>query len=318
VIALARGCLRSILLMASLSFTSLSWLWAFAGSASAFTEPGLTGGYADFANCPANIVGLAPLGRCLHSYTTGGMVQIGHSSVQISIPGDTFDVGTAGEEESGIAACMLLGGTACAISPPHGILNGPAQPVPGGLLGVVGNVPLTGVSAKLEWATPLPVDTAFGRAGTCGANSPLAIYNNCVFTNGRAGTAATLSVKIHLMSPFLGSNCYIGSATSPIVIALTAGVTSPPPPAQPIHGKPYESVLFGTGANILPGVTLVNNSFAVPVASGCGTSKGSLINASINHKLGLPSLPGHNMIVINATGEEIAAANVLQHGWTGE
>lgn len=308
----AARCLVRMLLVASL--TGLSSMWAFTAGISAFTEPGITAGFADFANCPVNVAASAA-GICLHSYTTGGVVQIGHSSVPISVPGDTFDVGVAKSP----AVCALVGAGVpeCVVSPPHGILNGPAQPVPGGLLGVVGNVQLTGVMAKLEWAVAVPAGMAFGRTSGCGSSDSLAIYNECVFLNGKAGTAATLIAKIHLMSPFLGQNCFIGSAAKPIVIQLTTGITNPPPPAHPIHGKPFESLQI-VGAVQVPGVTLVNNSFSVPAATGCGTSNGSLVTASINHKLGLPSPPGQNMIVINATGEQRGAAEVLAHGWTGE
>ncbi len=302
--------------VSALLVTALCSIAALApGSASAFIEPGITAGFADFTNCPADLV--TPGGVCLHSYTTGGVVQIGNSSVPISVPGDTFDIGEAKETGNGPAICAPLAAPACAVSPPHGILNGPAQPVPGGLLGTVGNLRLTGVKAKVEWAAAVPASTPFGHTSGCSKPDPLATYNGCVFLNGKAGTAATLSVKVHLTSPFLGPNCFIGSATDPIVIALTSGVTSPPPPAQPIHGRPYESVQIGQAAQAT-GVKLVNNSFSVPVARGCGTSAGALVDEAINHKLGLPSPPGRNMIAINLIGEERASIGVLAAGWTGE
>jgi hypothetical protein len=283
---------------------------------SAFTEPGITGTTADFANCPKESV-IGEHGKCTHSYTTGGQVQIGHSTVPITVPGDTLDVGLT-EEEEVTPLCLPFGFTECVVSPPHGILNGPAQPVPGGLLGVIGNVQVTGVSAKLEWATSVTRDTPFGLLTPCGTN-PLPTFDLCKLLNARSGTAVTLSVKIHLMSPFLGSSCYIGSAANPIVIPLTAGVTSPPPPAKPIHGKAYELMLKQSGAIQLIGVTLVSNSFSVPVATGCGTSGGGLVDASIDHKLGLPSAAGQNMMVIDATGEELEVKEIVEAGgWTGE
>ncbi len=284
-----------------------------------FIEPGITGKSSDFANCPVNVITNGfefQGGHCLHSYTTGGVVQIGHSSVPISVPGDTFDAGQTQEEEAD-PICSTIHVSECAISPPHGILHGPAQPVPGGLLGTVGNVQITGVTAQLEWATPLPTDTVFGSASVCGTNL-LVTVDLCKLLHGRSGTAITLSVKIHLMSPFLGANCFIGSATHPIVIPLTTGITSPPPPAKPIHGKPSEFLLQRTGALQLIGTTLVSNSFSVPSATGCGTSVGSLVDASINHKLGLPSPAGQNLMVVNANGEEASGFEVLAAGWTGE
>jgi hypothetical protein len=300
-IAFAGGMVRVVLVLMGLAL-SLS------ASASAFTEPGFTGTWADFANCPASVIVLLSNNDCEHSYVTGGVVQIGHSSVPISVPGDTLDVGVT----------FPVGAVGSAVSAPHGILNGPAQPVPGGLLGTIGNIPLTGVVAKLEWASPVPANTVFGFVEGCGKD-PLVTFDFCKLINARSGTAVTMRVKIHVMSPFLGPTCYIGSAANPILIQLTTGVTNPPLPAQPIHGRsleflkapyPFLQQAFG--------FTLVSNSFAVPAATGCGTSGGNLVDASISHKLGLPSPPGLNMIAISAIAEQAPASQVLIHGWTGE
>lgn len=313
IVSAGRGIRRIFFAAGVLGLVALS---VFAAAAPAFTEPGITGTTADFANCPkASVIGIS--GKCVHSYTTGGVVQIGHSSVPISVPGDTFDAGLTEEEEVS-AICFPLGFTECVISPPHGIIHGPAQPVPGGLLGTIGNVQLTGVTAMVEWATPVATDTAFGLLTPCGTN-PLPTFDLCKLLNARTGTALTLSVKIHLMSPFLGANCYIGSAATPLVIPLTAGMTEPPPPAKPIHGKAYERIVKRSGAVQLLGTTLVSNSFSVPVANGCGTSGGGLVDASIDRKLGLPSKAGQNMMAIDANGEELEVQELIEAGgWTGE
>ena len=310
----AGGWLRALTVLGAGVAVLVSFV--FVPAASAFTEPGITGNTADFANCPrASLLGIG--GKCIHSYTTGGVVQIGHSSVPISVPGDTFDVGYT-EEEEVFPICFPLGFTECVLSPPHGMIHGPAQPVPGGLLGTIGNVQLTGVSAMVEWATVIPPDTPYGLLTPCGTN-PLPAFDLCKLLNARSGTALTLSVKIHLMSPFLGANCYIGSAANPIVIPLTGGVTEPPPPAKPIHGKAYTTIVKRSGAIQLLGTTLVSNSFSVPVANGCGTSGGSLVDASIDRKLGLPSKAGQNMMAIDANGEELSVYELLEAGgWTGE
>jgi hypothetical protein len=285
--------------------------WVCSARAHAFTEPGIKpgipGSWADFANCPVMVVILlSPLPQCDHSYTTSGVIQIGHSIAPISIPGDTFDLG------------ITSVGNGIAISPPHGLLNGPAQPAPGGLLGAVGDTQLTGVSAKLEWAAPVPPNAAFGFTEACGGVNPLVTFDQCRLLGNQQGTVVTLKAKLHLMSSFLGASCYIGSAAQPIVIALTTGVTTPPPPALPIHGKTLE-FLYSLGSfQQAVGIRLVGNSFSVPVATGCGTSGGNLVNASINHRLGLPSPPGQNMIAINADAEQAPAKEVLAHGWTGE
>jgi hypothetical protein len=289
-------------------------LLVFVAGAWGFVEPGFTGTYADFANCPANVVN----GDCVHSVTTSGVVQIGHSVVSIAAPGDTFDMGTGSFEGETQAVCVLAGFSGeCAVAPPHGILNGPAQPVPASLLGTVGNLKLGPVSAKLEWATPVRSGVPFGIVTSCGANNLLTTFNLCEVKNGTPGTGITLRVKIHLLNQFLGASCFIGSAASPLVIPLTAGTTTPPPPALPLKGK-IGTVNATTESTELLGLVLVSNTFAVPAANGCGTTGGGLLDASLDHKLGLPSPAGQNAMVINGNGEEYLTENVLLNGWTGE
>ena len=42
------------------------------------------------------------------------------------------------------------------------------------------------------------------------------------------GVALKLPVKVHLENPFLGSSCYVGSSSNPIIWNLTTGTTEPP------------------------------------------------------------------------------------------
>ena len=52
------------------------------------------------------------------------------------------------------------------------------------------------------------------------------------------GEALGLPTQIKLTNPFLGTTCYDGSNENPIQISYTTGTTSPPPPNEPITGKP--------------------------------------------------------------------------------
>ena len=75
------------------------------------------------------------------------------------------------------------------------------------------------------------------------------------------GTTLTLPVRVHLENLFLGSGCYVGSASNPVTIELTTGTTNPPPPNKPISGATGE---FGSKAGgeilTLTNNVLVNNS----------------------------------------------------------
>ena len=85
--------------------------------------------------------------------------------------------------------------------------------------------------------------------------------------------AVTLPIKIHLQNEMLGENCYIGTDKNPVVLHLTDYITSPPAGTEPISGKRGEEVSINSGrAFELHGNTLVDNTFPVPAATGCGTN----------------------------------------------
>jgi hypothetical protein len=182
------------------------------------------------------------------------------------------------------------------------------QPIPGGLAGlinceeikgrgffdrafrracqaVLGNPSLTALNATTELAAPV------GQIGISTDN----LIN-------QEGVALSLPVKIHLENPLLGNRCYIGSDWSPIVLNLTTGTTSPPPPNQPISGKSGTPKFLEDLTLIeITGTTLVDNSFAVPAVSGCGGPFASLIDPILDAKLGLPAPAGYNTLLYNAS-----------------
>ncbi|MBU6216587.1 MAG: PKD domain-containing protein, partial [Acidobacteria bacterium] len=136
------------------------------------------------------------------------------------------------------------------------------------------------------------------------ANYPYVVTADVIATTAATGTlnpltgAANIRLRFRIKlggSPFgvyVGASCSIGTTTAPIDInVLTTGTTSPPAPNTPISGAPY--LTNGT-------FLLVNNSFAVPGASGCapliGTTDG--INGVVNQNLGLPAAAGKNTAVV--------------------
>ena len=112
----------------------------------------------------------------------------------------------------------------------------------------------------------------------------------------------TLPIKIHLQNELLGENCYIGSDESPVVLHLTASTTHPPAGTEPIKGKQGEKigVLKGKGIEFREN-TLVDNTFAVPGATGCGTNAllVPVVTALVNLDAGLPAAAGTNVAVLN-------------------
>ena len=114
--------------------------------------------------------------------------------------------------------------------------------------------------------------------------------------------AANLTISLRLKlegSPSgvsLGSSCVVG----PFTLAMTTGTTSPPLPNLPITGVPYDA---STGIG-----TLVNNSFSIPGASGCGPL--GLGNGPLNDALGLPSASGKNAAALSLKATPIIAKGV--------
>lgn len=263
-----------------------------------------TGAFAVFSQCPRFMAGVERNEiTCLYSETNSGEVKIGSTAVPITntivLQGATI---TNNITENETFAGALNGET----------LTKAPQKVPGGLSGLVkcneiSNIiervacelvfenGLTGVNAVTELAQP---------ATSIGINT-----NNLI---NREGVALSLPVKVKLENPFLGGECYIGSAAHPVTLNLTTGTTSPPAPNKPISGK-VGDLEFKEGFQLteIKNNTLVDNSFAAPEASGCGGAFAFLIDPIIDAKLGLPSTAGHNTAIQNNFIREATAEAVI-------
>lgn len=243
-----------------------------------------TGEFADFDECPLEVESLT---ACVFSESDGGYFEVGAKEVPLVNPvvlqGGFVGGGTEIEFKAAANGETLVP---------------TAQPVPGGLLGIEApgwwpwwlqdwfndliNEGFTGVTATVELAGP---------ASDIGLNV-LALL-------GEQGTALSLPVKIKLDNFILGSNCYIGSNSDPIVIDFTSGTTEPPPPNEPISGDAGELEINEAGTLItLSGGALVNNSFAAPGADGCGGIFSFFIDPLVNSILGAPSPAGTNTAIL--------------------
>lgn len=246
-----------------------------------------TGEYAQFADCPLS---RANLFACVYSETSAGYITMGKKTVPIKNP-VILQGGIEGDETGEHA--LFFG------AEDGNTLSKTPQPVPGGLLGITApswwpsllrnlfnetiNNGFTGVTATVELAAP--------------ATSIKMDPGNLI---GQIGTALSLPVKIKLSNPFLGSNCYIGSNSKPMVLDFTTATTSPPPPNQPISGNPGQLTQNPSGSVVtLSGGRLVNNSFAAPGANGCGGILFSwAVDPFVNEIVGLPSPAGTNTAVL--------------------
>jgi len=120
-------------------------------------------------------------------------------------------------------------------------------------------------------------------------------------------TSFTQPVKIQLINPLLGGNCYIGSDDDPIVLnpTIISGNLAFVPDPDPVR-FPTTVVL-----EVLDAVA-TDDTFTVPVARGCGP--GDVADDAINFLLGLPSPSGTNALVLNGNAllaDDFSAANQI-------
>ncbi len=243
------------------------------------------GEFAAFTECPLS---RATLEACIYSKSSGGSFQVGKKTVPLVNP-----VTLQGGLENNAKGEQVFFGAENGET-----LTKAAQPVPGGLLGVEApawwpkflrdlfnetiNNGFTGVTATVELA---------GSASNVKVNT-----SNLIF---ETGTALSLPVKIKLSNPFVGSSCYIGSDSKPVVIDFTTGTTAPPLPNKPIKGSAGALTINKAFTLItLSGGHLVNNSFAAPEANGCGGLFSFLIDPFVNSIVGLPSAAGTNTAIL--------------------
>ncbi|MGO9490048.1 MAG: hypothetical protein ACLQBB_13610 [Solirubrobacteraceae bacterium] len=157
-------------------------------------------------------------------------------------------------------------------------LSAPALTVPGGLIGIEG---LGGeVTATAELAGPVEVNQFYLLEG--------------------GGTAVVLPLKIKLDNPLLGGSCWIGSDSEPVVLNLHDSAKG----TLELAGKKKITKITGN--------SLLDESFAVPAATGCGTPSW-LITPLVNLIVGLPSGSGRNRAVMSGSFEQTAVEWVLKY-----
>ncbi|MDX6622182.1 MAG: hypothetical protein QOE75_114 [Solirubrobacterales bacterium] len=226
-------------------------------------------GYSQFAGCPdpkTEAIGKG-VEICLRATIKSGSFKMGSKTVPIEKP-ITLSGGTNVELENFVANSK-------------GGMSHVKQKVPGGVVGLTG----------LTWLLELLGSNALTLyAETEAAGLP-------VF-KGFEGLSAP--IKVHLINPVLGNNCYIGSFANPIKLNLTTGTTSPPPPNKPISGHEATETVFDEELEIthLNNTKYVDNSFAAPGASGCVLTLFGFIpisiNGLVNSQSGLPAAAGTN------------------------
>jgi hypothetical protein len=211
----------------------------------------------------------ATAGVCTVSHTTSGEFKMGSKDVPIEHPITL---------QGGLPFNSLL--TQHLIAPRDGnTVTSPAQKVPGGLLGIG---LLEGIGGEVT-----------ATASLAGPASGIEVNQFRLLEGG--GTAVTLPLTVKLDNPLLGSECLIGSESEPVVLHLTTvqkGTVSNP-------GRKKITKVSG--------ITLEDDTFAVPAAKNCGLS-----TVLVNLLAGLPSGAGHNRAVMGSDFEETLVQYALK------
>jgi hypothetical protein len=273
--------------------TALATL-GLAGNAAAHLIPP----YTIFQQCPWTNTEVK---RCLYAVTEGGEVVLGKKPVPIVNP------------------AVLQGGYGAVVggfSQFYGATNGETlskapQPVPGGLAGIVppeGSPPLVKAAIKF-----------FFENGLTGVNATLELAKPAsdiqiseLHLGEEEEVALKLPVKIHLENPFLGSSCYVGSSSAPVIWELTTGETAPPGPNEPIKGSAGNVSFLDEGRILVTEeAELVDNAWSAPSASGCGGFLlESLVDPIIDGTVGLPAAAGENTAILVNTASIATTAAV--------
>jgi hypothetical protein len=252
---------------------------ALPGAASA---AGLPKRLAKFANCPVNDTAVT---MCLYSSTTSTTFDIGSTTVTSTSP-TTLSFGVS-----------FSGTTPTVVLPDNGsqALQSPAIPLPGGLLGIPG-APDGGALAVTVTPQLVGVPT-------------LSLEN--LLTGKGTGLALPIDILVSSSTGLLGTDCTIGDAADPVTLNLTTGTTDPPSPNTSISGSPGTLKGLRGGLLRITGMTLVDNSFAVPGADNCGTD--GILDEILDLDKGLPSAAGSNTAILSGNSYTAPASVISQN-----
>lgn len=278
---------------------ALAMIGALGGPANALAH---SGEFSKFNYCPSTN---EEVKKCLYSVTVGGKIILGKKTTPIV--NDVTLQGGYGKANSEHISKFY--------EATNGItLSKTPQPVPGGLAGLIDCKEIKNTIARV--ACELVLET-----GPTAVNATLELAKPADEIKisefnlaNEEGLALQLPVKIHLENTFLGSSCYVGSASTPIIWNLTSGVTEPPSPYASIKGT--SGLLEGKEEDEivqLTGNELVDNTWVAPGASGCAEPLSIAVDPAIDLILGVPSSAGENTAILMNNVDVASAIAVNGH-----
>lgn len=242
----------------------------------------------------------APLNRCPvddPAMLAADGVTVVAQCMSASVPSITFAIGdtvlTSGQAD--VQLGMLNQGlNYTLVAPQDGAFVTQPIEIPGGLLGIMcpSNIPLASLICMGIVNSPLNrvsvsivsvgAPTDFNLAAGLGIGQPI----------------LTMRLKVKLDNPFLGSNCYIGSDTDPIVLK-PANLARPTGSLVRFNADGSANPTGEMGYVSLVGEGLGDSTFVVPKSNGCGLL--GLLSSAVDSQQGLPSPAGSNSLTLNNT-----------------
>jgi hypothetical protein len=256
-----------------------------ASGASAATT--LKGDWAPFNRCPVEnsamlaADGSSELAFCLASDSPSGSITLGNLTVS------SGDVNLqAGVLENTSTGAFTV------VSPSGGALVAAPVQVPGGLLGLVCPSSVPVVSAVCAGITSSALNTITAVVQPAGSPSGFSLAAGL----SEGVPIITVPVKIQLQNPLLGSNCYVGSNSNPILLT-PENLTAPNISAEffDANGTPDPSGVMES--IVSTGGTEGAGSAAIPGATGCGLL--GALDLAVDLKVGLPSPAGKSSFTLD-------------------
>jgi hypothetical protein len=276
------------------TMTVVAGLTLISSGSAAFATT-LNGDWAPFTRCPVGNAsmlaadGVTIVADCAATVSPSGSAKLGNTTLATG--------------NSNLQLGVLINtntSTETAVAPSGGAIVAAPVQVPGGLLGLMCPSNIPAVTLLCDSITNSKLNAVTATIEAAGNPSDLVLAN--AFNKGK--TVVTLPVKIHLSNPLLGSDCYIGSNSSPIVLKPETLVVPPKSSTATFDpdGTPDPN---GTMLQVtLSGGTLADSTFAVPGASGCGPL--GVADPAVDLKEGLPSPSGDNSLVLDNVTLKVA------------
>jgi hypothetical protein len=248
----------------------------------------LNGDWAAFTRCPVGAAsmlaadGVKVSDECLASESPHGSIKLGNTTV------------TAGDTNLQLGVLLTtLGGATTPVTPSGGAIVAAPVQVPGGLLGLMCPSTIPAVAVLCAEITSNPLNAVTVTMAPAGNPSNLNLAGGT--TTGVP--VVRIPVKLQLHNPLLGSSCFIGSNSQPIVLRPETAVIPPNVSADSFDPNGTSDPNGPLLLLKLSGGTLEDNTFAVPGASGCGPF--GVADLAVDLKQGLPSPAGKNSLVLN-------------------